>query len=75
LTPENCKIIREAILDAAEELQGKLPDNGRHKAGRNPYAHVPKVIKDICGCSYKELPDELIKEVLEIVRYCKENPF
>ena len=75
MNPQNQKLIREAILSAAEQLKGKLPDHPRHPAGRNPYAHIPKVIKDVTGHSYKDLPDELYEDVIDIIRHCEENPF
>ena len=34
-----------------------------------------KVIKDILGVPYKEGPDEDLDAVLEIIEYCKNNPF
>lgn len=75
MSPENCKIIREAILEAAEVLQNHLPDHPKHPKGKNPYAHIPKVIKNISGHSYEDLPDEYIQDVLDIIEYCKEYPF
>lgn len=75
MNPQNQKLIREAILSAAENLKGKLPDHPRHPDGRNPYAHIPKVIKDVTGYSYKDLPDELCNDVMDIIKHCEENPF
>ena len=75
MNPQNQKTIRKTILAAAENLQGKLPDHPRHPAGRNPYAHIPKVIKDITGSSYKNLPDKYFDIVMEIIDMCKRKPF
>jgi len=75
VTPENQRVIRDAILVAAENLKGKLPDHWKHPQGRNPYAHIPKVIKDITGHSYKDLPDEYFDIVMEIINKCEMNPF
>jgi len=76
VSPENQKIIRERIMAAAKNLEGKLPDHPRHPRGRNPYAHIPKVIKDSAGgTSYKELPDEAFGLVMQLIQYCEENPF
>jgi hypothetical protein len=76
MNPENCKLIREKILDAAEHLKGRLPEHVAHPKGRNVFAHVPKVIKDFCGDkSYKEMPDEAIDSILALIQFCKENPF
>ena len=76
MNDENCKIIRKEILAAAEYLKGKLPDHTRHPTGRNPYAHIPKVIKDAAGgVSYKDLPDEAFEYVIDLIHYCRDNPF
>ena len=76
MSPEKQKIVRERILEAAKNLEGKLPEHPRHPAGRNPYAHIPKVIKDSTGgMSYKELPDEAFESVMLLIQYCEENPF
>jgi hypothetical protein len=76
MNDKNCRLIRERILKAAEVLKGKLPEHPKHPQGRNPYAHIPKVIKDAAGgISYKDLPDEAFEYVLELIQYCEENPF
>jgi len=54
---------------------GKLPQSSRHPAGRNPYAHIPKVIMSVMGTSYKNLPDTELENVMKIIDYCEENPF
>jgi len=76
VSPHNQQRIRERILEAAEKLRGKLPDHPMHPDGRNPYAHIPKVIKDFSlGKSYKELPDEAFESVMLLIEYCENNPF
>jgi len=76
LSPENLKKIRERIQQAAQRLEGKLPDHPAHPNGRNPYAHIPKVIKDAAyGTSYKDLPDEAFDTIMNIIQYCEDNPF
>jgi len=76
VSPDNQKKIRERILEAAKVLKDKLPDHPRHPQGRNPYAHIPKVIKDAAGgISYKDLPDEALSYVMELIQYCEDNPF
>ena len=71
----NRDIIREKIQEAAKSLDGKLPQSFKHPHGRNPYAHIPKVIKSIFGKSYKEIHDEDLENVLEVISYCEKNPF
>ena len=68
-------MIRDAILLAAKNLEGKLPDSSRHPKGRNPYAHIPKVIMSITGSSYKDLADDYFDIVMEIIDLCERKPF
>ena len=76
MSPKKQEIIRRRILKAAESLKGRLPEHPRHPKGRNPYAHVPKVIKSASGgTSYKDLPDEAFGCVMLLIQYCEDNPF
>ena len=76
MTLENQKIIRNRIIEAAEKLKGKLPDHPRHPDGRNPYAHIWKVLKSATGgISYKNLPDEAFDDVMILIQYCEDTPF
>ena len=68
-------MIRDAILSVAKNLEGKLPDSSRHPKGRNPYAHIPKVIMSITGSSYKDLTDDYFDIVMEIIDLCERKPF
>ncbi len=72
---ENKQLVRAAIMEAAENLEGKLPESDKHPNGRNPYAHIPKVIKSMTGMSYTDLPDDKLGIALEIIAYCEKNPF
>ena len=75
MNEENKIIIRKRIDEAAEMLKGRLPSSPRHPSGRNPYAHIPKVIISMLGKSYTQLPDSTLQEILEIIDYCEKNPF
>jgi len=75
MNKQNQKRILNAIHDAASSLSGSLPDHHKHPKGRNPYAHVPTVIRATLGSSYKELSDEYFDAVILIIKYCKDNPF
>ena len=76
MSPEKQKIIRARILIAADNLKDKLPNHTAHPDGRNPYAHIPKVIKNAAGgLSYKDLPDEAFESIIQLIEYCEENPF
>ena len=72
---EGKKRVRKAIDKAAKNLAGKLPQKASHPQGRNPHAHIAKVIISVFGKSYTELPDSDIDMVLEIVSYCEKYPF
>ena len=75
MNDENRCMIRKCIEEAAEKLEGKLPDSPKHPSGRNPYAHIPQVIKSAFGMSYTEVPDEHLDIVLEVIEYCEKYPF
>ena len=76
MSPEKQKLIQERILRAAVKLEGNLPDSPRHPRGRNPYAHIPAVIKSATGgTSYKDLPDEAFDLVMQLIQHCEDNPF
>ncbi len=75
MSPDNQQLIRERIQLAGKVLEGKLPPSPRHPKGRNPYAHIAKVIISTLGTSYKELPDRDYGAVLLVIDYCQQNPF
>ena len=75
MNPENCQTILEKIREAAKNLEGKLPPSPRHPKGRNPYAHIPKVIKSLLGCPYKDAEDDALDVILEIIDHCEKHPF
>jgi len=72
---ERKKQLRQKIQEAGQRLEGRLPPSPRHPRGRNPYAHVAKVIKGILGMSYTEAPDELYDDIVSIIEHCERNPF
>jgi len=72
---ENRRKVATRIREAADALSGKLPRSARHPKGRNPYAHIPSVIKSIVGESYTTAPDKLFDDILQIIDYCEQNPF
>jgi hypothetical protein len=75
MNEENKQIVLDRIRVAAKNLEGKLPPSDKHPHGRNPYAHIPKVIKHLCGMSYTRLPDHDLPGVLMIIEHCEKNPF
>jgi hypothetical protein len=73
MNKQNKEIVKACIDEVAKTLQ--LPPSVKHPKGRNPHAHIARVIKDTCGSSYTELSDESLPIVLEIIQYCRNHPF
>jgi len=74
MSPENSKIVWDYMQEAGVKLVGKLPHSNLHPRGRNPYAHVAICVKGKFGKSYKDLPDEMVQQVIEYVDWLVENP-
>ena len=74
MSPENAKKIWSMIIEAGDFLKGKLPDSSNHPKGRNPYAHVALEIKNKFQMTYKDIPDEKMKEVTSYIEFLKNNP-
>ena len=74
MSPENAKKVWSIILEAGDFLKGKLPDSSNHPKGRNPYAHVALEIKNKFQMTYKDIPDEKMKEVISYIEFLKSNP-
>lgn len=70
---ENEAKIRELAGIIGDELKGKLPPLPDHPE-RNSYAHVWRSIKERFGASYKELSDEQVPEILELLEDVRRNP-
>ena len=74
MTPENKKKLWSEILSAGDYLKNKLPEHSNHPKGRNPYAHVALEIKNKFKLSYKDLPDEEYENIINYIKYLKDNP-
>ena len=74
MNDENSKKLWTYIQEAGDKLVGKLPPSRHHPKGRYPYAHIAICVKKKFGQSYKEIPDEMIQEVIEFIDYLVENP-
>ena len=74
MTPENKKKLWREILLAGDYLKKRLPAHPNHPKGRNPYAHVALEIKNKFKLSYKDLPDEEYGNIIDYIRYLKDNP-
>ena len=71
---ENAKKIWQLILESGDSLKGVLPDHPNHPKGRNPYAHISLEIKNKYGCSYKDIPDDQLNELIKFIEYLTKNP-
>ena len=71
---ENAKKIWQLILETGDSLKGVLPDHPNHPKGRNPYAHISLEIKNKYGCSYKNIPDDQLNELIKFIDYLRKNP-
>ena len=74
LNQQNSKEIWRYIQQDGDRLVGKLQPSRNHHKGWNPNAHVAISIKGKFGQTYKENPDEKIKEVIDYIDYLVENP-
>ena len=70
----NATKLWKIIQEAGDYLEGKLPNHPNHPKGRNPYAHVAICVKEYFHASYKDIPDEKFDEVVNYIKYLKENP-
>ena len=62
------------IQEAGDYLVGQLPNHPNHPQGRNPYAHVTISVKDRFQASYKDIPDDKFDDVVNYIKYLKQNP-
>ena len=74
MNKENASKLWKIIQEAGDYLVNKLPDHPNHPKGRNAYAHVAICVKNKFGCTYKEIPDEKLKEIMEYIEILKQNP-
>ena len=71
---ENASKLWLLIQEAGDYLQGQLPEHPNHPKGRNPYAHVALCVRERFKASYKDIPDEKYNDVLEYIKFLKQNP-
>tara|TARA_B100000401_G_scaffold383617_1_gene286528 strand:- start:271 stop:522 length:252 start_codon:yes stop_codon:yes gene_type:complete len=74
LNKENKKKLWKIIQEAGDYLKGQLPSHPNHPQGRNPYAHVAINVKRKFKTSYKDIPDDQLKEVIMYIEKLKNNP-
>ncbi len=74
MNKENASKLWKIIQKTGDSLKNHLPDHPSHPKGRNPYAHIAICVKSKFNASYKDIPDEKFKEVLQYIEYLKKNP-
>ena len=74
MNDDNAKQIWKLIQKTGDELVGKLPQHPSHPKGRNPYAHIALEIKNRYGMTYKDIPDDKMKELIDYIKFLRENP-
>ena len=74
MNKENKKKLWKIIQEAGDYLKGQLPSHPNHPQGRNPYAHVAINVKRKFKTSYKDIPDDQLKEVIMYIEKLKDNP-
>ena len=67
MNEENRQMVWARMQEAANELRGKLLPSRRHPRGRNPNAHIAKCIKNKWRKSYRDIPDEKVKAVMDYI--------
>ena len=70
----NRKYLWSCIQKAGDYLNGQLPSHPNHPKGRNAYAHVAICIKNKFKISYKDIDDNKLEEVIDYIKYLKDNP-
>ncbi|MDB4188976.1 hypothetical protein N9713_01880 [Candidatus Pelagibacter sp.] len=69
MNEDNRRKLWTLIQEAGLYLQGQLPGHPNHPKGRNSYAHVALCVKEKFGNSYKDIPDEKFKEVVDYINF------
>ena len=67
MNEKNKKKIWGIIQYRGDYLKEKLEPHPNHPKGRNPYAHVCSLITSKYGCSYKDISDKKIGELIEFI--------
>lgn len=74
MNKQKVKLLHAYALEAAKQLDGKLPDHPAHPYGRIPIAHIYDVIKRVMGCPAKECSDSRYDDLITIIDFCRDNP-
>ena len=74
MNKENASKLWKIIQEAGDYLVGQLPEHLNHPKGRNSYAHVAICVKEKFNLSYKDIPDEKFNDVVNYIKFLKNNP-
>ena len=70
---DNKKKVWALIQNQGDLLLNKLSPHPNHPKGRNPYAHICSLIKSHFGCSYKDVDDERIEQMINFIKVLRNN--
>ena len=62
------KMIWKLIQAKGDSLQNTLKPHPNHPNGRNPYAHLCIEIKREFNCSYKDIPENKIDDLVSFIK-------
>tara|TARA_B100001057_G_scaffold123099_1_gene121951 strand:+ start:3390 stop:3617 length:228 start_codon:yes stop_codon:yes gene_type:complete len=71
---ENANKLWKIIQEAGDFLACQLPNHPNHPKGRNSYAHVALCVREKFNASYKDIPDEKFDDVVNYIKFLKQNP-
>ena len=74
LSNESVLIVRQAVKEAGDYLSDKLPALLNHPV-RNSHAHLWERLRHhLSGASYKDCDDSDLENILEIIKWYRDNP-
>lgn len=66
-------IVHRAVKQAAQAIEGRLPELDSHPKGRIPTAHIYQVIQTVMECPSRECDNDRVEDILSIVDDCVKN--
>ena len=67
MNEKNRKTAWHAMQRVGDRLVGRLPPCPHVGPKRNPHAHVAERVRSTFGCSYKDIPDERLPDLLGFI--------
>lgn len=74
MNKQNQNIIHRLVKVAAAKIDGLLPPEPSHPAGRIPVAHIYDVIKRVMGVPARECDDNRFDDIVSIIDFCASYP-